>query len=162
MTALGKGLFQLAAAGLACGLILSLCGKGSRREVLRFGCACVTVVVLLTLLRGAELPWGSLEGYQAQLQLEIDRAQAENRQAVLEQTRLSLAEELERQGAAMGLHCKIEVRCAADREGRVTVEQVLITCLTENREALSRLKQTAAAQLGIGEEQVLILEEGVE
>ena len=54
MTAVALALLRLAGAGLICGGLLALGGTGSRREILRFGCACLMVILVLDLLRQAD------------------------------------------------------------------------------------------------------------
>lgn len=159
MTALAKGLAQLAAAGLACGLMLSLCGKGSRREVLRFGCACLMTVLLLAFLKRAELPWGDLAFYEDRLRLEVEQAQGEYRQALLVQTERDLARIVEEQAAALGLTCRAEVVCAADGQGRVTAQWAILTLGAGEAERSGALRQWTMSQLGLGEEQVIVEQE---
>lgn len=159
MTALSAGLVKLVAAGLVCGGLLTLSG-GAQKEILRFGCACLMVILLLSLLRQTDLPAFDTGWYESQVQSQVDDAQQEARRARLEQTELALEQELERQSTALGLNCTFTVTCAADDAGQVTVRQVKAGYLSGPREKLQELRQSIALQLGVSLEQITI-QEGV-
>jgi hypothetical protein len=150
-------LVKLVTAGLLCAALLTLNG-GGQKELLRLGCACLTVVVLLSVLRQTELPALDTQRYQAQVQPRVEEAQEQVRQAQLEQTAEQLAAELERQAAVLGLTCNAQVDCAADREGRVTVVQVMMTYHSGSRDQLESLRQSLCAQLAIAPGQIIIQE----
>ena len=152
-------LYQLAAAGLFCACLLSLGGRDGQKEILRFACACLMVVLLLNLLGKTSLPAGDLARFEGQVQGAVDDALRENREALLEQTALALGQEVERQAAALSLDCAAELACTADGEGRVTVHSVTILYRSGPREALETLRQTIAAQLALSEGQITIQEE---
>ena len=107
MTAVAWALIRLAGAGLICGGLLALGGAGSRREILRFGCACLMVILVLDLLRQADLPEAFPSRYEAHVREQVDAALEEGRRARLEETALALSRELERQAAAMELDCAV-------------------------------------------------------
>lgn len=151
-------LIKLVTVGLVCAALLTLSG-GAQKELLRFGCACLMVVVLLSVLRQTQLPALDTGWYEAQVQQQVEEAQAQVRQTQLDQTGQDLARELERQAAALGLTCTVEVTCTADDEGRVTVEQVTVDYRSGPRETLEQLRQQFCAQLGIATGQIIIQEE---
>lgn len=151
-------LVKLVTVGLVCTALLTLSG-GAQKELLRFGCACLMVVVLLSVLRQTELPALDTQWYEVQMQRQVEAAQEQVRQAQLDQTGQDLARELERQAAALGLTCTVEVVCTADREGRVTVAQVTVDYRSGPREMLEQLRQQFCAQLGIATGQIIIQEE---
>ena len=149
---------KLVCAGLVCAGILTLAG-GAQKELLRFGCACLMVVLLLSVLRQTQLPALDTGGYEEQVRQQVEEAQAQTRQAQLEQTQGQLAAELEKQAAGLGLTCTVEVTCTADDEGRVTVQQVRIGYHGGPREQLEPLRQQFCAQLGVTAGQIIIQEE---
>lgn len=159
MTGLIQSLLKLIAAGLLCGGILSLGGKGPLREILRFGCACLTVAVLLTVLRQGNLPTELLSGYKGQLQARVDQAQQENRQAILSQVRQSLTETLEQQAAVYSIDCSMDVQCSADHYGNVTVDGVEVRYRSGPRERLRELRQNISGQLLLPMESIIVKEE---
>lgn len=149
---------KLVCAGLACAGILTLAG-GAQKELLRFGCACLMVVLLLSVLRQTQLPALDTGWYEEQVRQQVEEAQKQTRQAQLEQTQGQLAAELEKQAAGLGLTCTVEVTCTADDEGRVTVQQVRIGYHGGPREQLEPLRQQFCAQLGVTAGQIIIQEE---
>ena len=159
MTGLTGALLRLVTAGVVCGILLSLGGKGPLREILRFGCACVAVMVLLTVLRQSQLPAAALSGYEGQLQARVEQAQRETRQAVLSQAGRAMEEELERQAAAYSLDCTITVHCMADRDGTVTVDRVEVHYGSGPRDRLQELRRAIAGQLALPEEHIIVKEE---
>ena len=149
---------KLVCAGLLCAGILTLAG-GAQKELLRFGCACLMVVLLLSILRQTQLPALDTGWYEEQVRQQVEAAQKQTRQAQLEQTQGQLAAELERQAAGLGLTCTVEVTCTADSQGRVTVQQVWIGYRSGPREQLEPLRQQVCAQLGVSPGQIIIQEE---
>ena len=149
---------KLVCAGLLCAGILTLAG-GAQKELLRFGCACLMVVLLLSILRQTQLPALDTGWYEEQVRQQVEAAQKQTRQAQLEQTQGQLAAELERQAAGLGLTCTVEVTCTADSQGRVTVQQVWIGYRSGPREQLEQLRQQVCAQLGVTAGQIIIQEE---
>lgn len=149
---------KLVCTGLVCAGILTLAG-GAQKELLRFGCACLMVVLLLSILRQTQLPALDTGWYEEQVRQQVEEAQKQTRQAQLEQTQGQLAAELEKQAAGLGLTCTVEVTCTADDEGRVTVQQVRIGYHGGPREQLEPLRQQFCAQLGVSPGQIIIQEE---
>ena len=149
---------KLVCAGLVCAGMLTLAG-GAQKELLRFGCACLMVVLLLSVLRQTQLPALDTGWYEEQVQQQVEEAQKQTRQAQLEQTQGQLAAELEKQAAGLGMTCTVEVTCTADDEGRVTVQQVRIGYHGGPREQLEPLRQQFCAQLGVTAGQIIIQEE---
>lgn len=149
---------KLVCAGLVCGGLLTLAG-GAQKELLRFGCACLMVVLLLSILRQTQLPALDTGWYEKQVRQQVEEAQKQTRQAQLEQTEGQLAAELEKQAAGLGLTCTAEVTCTADSQGRVTVQQVRIGYGSGPREKLEQLRQQVYIQLGVSPGQIIIQEE---
>ncbi len=159
MTALTNGLLKLITVGLLCGFALSLGGKGPQREILRFGFACLMLVVLLSLVRNTEVRWDALELGRNGLETAVEQTQRETRQDLLTRTEQGLGEELERRAAELSLNCQITVDCQADETGAVAVTQVSIIYQRGPREALAQLRQTASDLLEISQAQIIICEE---
>ena len=150
-------LMKLVTAGLVCAGLLTLAG-GVQKELLRFGCACLMVVVVLSVLRQTQLPVLDTQWFEEQVRQQVEEAQAQARQAQLEQTQRELAETLESQAAGLGLTCTVRVTCAVDREGRVTVRQVTVDYHSGPRENLEQLRQRFCAQLDTEPGQIIIQE----
>ena len=149
---------KLVCAGLLCAGILTLAG-GAQKELLRFGCACLMVVLLLSILRQTQLPALDTGWYEEQVRQQVEAEQKQTRQAQLEQTQGQLAAELERQAAGLGLTCTVEVTCTADSQGRVTVQQARVGYRSGPREQLEQLRQQFCAQLDVSPGQIIIQEE---
>ncbi len=153
------GLVKLAAAGLLCSGLLSLGGKGAGREILRFGCACLMIVLVMTMVRGADLSLTGLEGYKTQIQDSVQKTHEENRLALLRQTEQDLARELERQAESLSLNCRAAVLCRVDQKDVVWVEQVTVFYHAGPRESLGELRQRIVSLLAVPEGQIIIREE---
>lgn len=151
-------LLRLVAAGLICSGLLSLSGGGPQREILRFGCACLTVIVLMSALEKVELPSGRLAAYEDRIQQRVETARQESREALLAQIVRELEQEVERQLTEVGLRGSCQVTCTAEEGGQLTVTGVRITCQEGAEAAWEELRQTLAARLGISA-QAVILEE---
>lgn len=149
---------KLVTAGLLCAGMLTL-ADGAQKELLRFGCACLMVVVLLSILRQTQLPALDTGWYEEQVRQQVEEVQKQTRQAQLEQTQEQLAAELERQAAGLGLTCTVEVTCTADSQGRVTVQQARVGYRSGPREQLEPLRQQFCAQFGVSPGQIIIQEE---
>lgn len=148
---------KLAAAGLICGALLNLTG-GAQKELMRFGCACLMVIVLLSVLRQAKLPLLDTGWYEQQVRQQVEEAQEELRQAQLAQTAGDLAKALERQATTLGLECRIAVECTCDVAGQVDVSHVTVHYYSGPREALDRLRHSFCTQLAIPLERIMIQE----
>lgn len=159
MSTLTNGLLKLIVTGLVCGGLLSLGGRGPLRELLRFGCACLSVVLLLTMLRQAPASFSLQAGYEAQLQNRVEQAQHELKQTLLKQTEQGLASEIERQAKLYLLDCAVSVSCHADINGQVLVDEIAIQYRRGPREKLWELRQTIAAQLAVPTEKIIVSEE---
>jgi len=149
---------KLVCAGLVCAGLLTLAG-GAQKELLRFGCACLMVVVLLSLLGQARLPALDTGWYEEQMRQQVAQAQAQARQTQLEQVQAALAKELERQAQMQGIACTVRVVCSADAAGSVTVDRVEMDYHSGPREHLPGLREHVCAQLGIATGQMIIQEE---
>ena len=61
---------KLVCAGLLCAGMLTLAG-GAQKELLRFGCACLMVVLLLSVLRQTQLPALDTGWYEEQVRQQV-------------------------------------------------------------------------------------------
>ncbi len=159
MTALTSGLVRLVGAGLICGFLLSLGGKGPGREILRFACAALMVILLLTTLQNTKLVLPDLSLYEAELESQVQDAQQAQRRELLVQTQLQLAEEVRLQAWALSLDCTAQVACRVDDRDVVRVEQVTVLYRSGPQEALSALRQTLCQLLAVPAEQIIIRED---
>lgn len=151
-------LMKLVAAGMVCAALMTLCA-GAQKELLRFGCACVMTVVLLSVVRQTPLPQLDTGVYRQQVQRQVETAQSQLRQAQLGQTEQDLAERLEEQADTWGLSCAVTVDCTADPNGAVTVRSVTVGYRSGPREKLESFRQSLCAQLALPMEQIVIQEE---
>ena len=150
---------QLAAAGLICGMLLTLGGSGGQKELLRLGCACLLVVLLLSEVRGME--WTDFDQHapESDLQSQVDECLKQAREVLLQETESALGRELERQAAAQGISCTIQVRCKADEEGVVAVETVTVSYQSGKRDCLPALRDSFAMQLATDPRCIIIQED---
>ena len=153
-----SALVQLAAAGLICGMMLTLC-SGSQKELLRLGCACLLVILIFSKVRDVDLMDFGLRAYENSLQGQVDERLALEREALLQETEKGLDRELERQAAAQGITCSIQVCCRANETGIVTVEAVTVSYRSGVREHLSALRDSFAVQLGVDPASIIIQED---
>lgn len=150
-------LLRLTAAGALCGALLSLGGSGARKEILRFCCACVMLILVLTTLQGQTLPELPFSAYEAELDQTVEQARQETMTELLHQTQQGLAQEVVRMAAACGISCEAHVTCAL-QEGQVTVTQVELLLPELAPAGLQQLMEELLLQLGITREQIVIRE----
>lgn len=150
-------LLRLTAAGALCGALLSLGGSGARKEILRFCCACVMLILVLTALQGQTLPELPFSAYEAELDQMVEQARQETMTELLHQTQQGLAQEVVRMAAARGISCEAHVTCAL-QEGQVTVTQVELLLPELAPAGLQQLMEELPLQLGITREQIVIRE----
>ncbi len=153
-----NGMLKLIAAGLVCGGLLSMSAKGPQREILRFGCACLIMILLISVLRSLDLTSFDLPLSQSELETTVEQTQEQNRTAILRETEGALKAEAERQATVLGLDCTAQVVCAVDTAGVVAVTQVIYTYHSGQREALTVLEQMTIAVFGVPGEQIIIRE----
>lgn len=158
MKTLIHSLLRLTAAGALCGALLSLGGSGARKEILRFCCACVMLILVLTALQGQTLPELPFSAYEAELDQTVEQARQETMTELLHQTQQGLAQEVVRMAAARGISCEAHVTCAL-QEGQVTVTQVELLLPELAPAGLQQLMEELPLQLGITREQIMIREE---
>ena len=158
MSLLFDGLHRILGLGLVCGALLTLGGSG-QKEILRLGCACLTVVVLLSMLQRTPIPAFDLNCYENIAQQRVDETQTELRRAALRETEAQLEQRLADLAADMELQCRFSVMCSADSEGDVTVRQVECIYQSGPREGLSALRTMICSQLEITQQQLIIREE---
>ena len=151
-------LLRLTAAGALCGALLSLGGSGARKEILRFCCACVMLILVLTALQGQTLPELPFSAYEAELDQTVEQARQETMTELLHQTQQGLAQEVVRMAAARGISCEAHVTCAL-QEGQVTVTQMELLLPELAPAGLQQLMEELPLQLGITREQIVIREE---
>lgn len=157
MKALVHVLLRLTAAGALCGALLSLGGSGARKEILRFCCVCVMLILVLTALQGQTLPELPFSAYEAELDQTVEQARQETMTELLHQTQQGLAQEVVRMAAARGISCEAHVTCAL-QEGQVTVTQVELLLPELAPAGLQQLMEELPLQLGITREQIVIRE----
>lgn len=157
MKTLIHSLLRLTAAGALCGALLSLGGSGARKEILRFCCACVMLILVLTALQGQTLPELPFSAYEAELDQTVEQARQETMTELLHQTQQGLAQEVVRMAAARGISCEAHVTCAL-QEGQVTVTQVELLLPELAPAGLQQLMEELPLQLGITREQIVIRE----
>lgn len=150
-------LLRLTAAGALCGALLSLGGSGAKKEILRFCCACVMLILVLTTLQGQTLPELPFSAYEAELDQTVEQARQETMTELLHQTQQGLAQEVVRMAAACGISCEAHVTCAL-QEGQVTVTQVELLLPELAPAGLQQLMEELPLQLGITREQIVIRE----
>lgn len=158
MSGLLTALYRLTAMGLVCGAVLTLGGSGGLREILRLGCACAMTVVLLSVLQSTRPDLPDFSRYEEVVQRQVENAQADQRDALLEQTEGELAALLEMKAAELQLDCTVLVTCSVDPSDSVSVRQVEVRYHSGPREHLTALRETVCAQLAVSEEQILIRE----
>lgn len=157
MKTLIHSLLRLTAAGVLCGALLSLGGSGAKKEILRFCCACVMLILVLTTLQGQTLPELPFSAYEAELDQTVEQARQETMTELLHQTQQGLAQEVVRMAAAHGIACEAHVTCTR-REGQVTVVQVELLLPELAPAGLQQLMEELPLQLGITREQIVIRE----
>ncbi len=157
MKTLIHSLLRLTAAGALCGALLSLGGSGAKKEILRFCCACVMLILVLTTLQGQTLPELPFSAYEAELDQTVEQARQETMRELLHQTQQGLAQEVVRMAAARGISCEAHVTCAL-QEGQVTVTQVELLLPELAPAGLQQLMEELPLQLGITREQIVIRE----
>lgn len=157
MKTLIHSLLRLTAAGALCGALLSLGGSGAKKEILRFCCACVMLILVLTTLQGQTLPELPFSAYEAELDQTVEQARQETMTELLHQTQQGLAQEVVRMAAARGISCEAHVTCAL-QEGQVTVTQVELLLPELAPAGLQQLMEELPLQLGITREQIVIRE----
>ena len=150
-------LLRLTAAGALCGALLSLGGSGARKEILRFCCACVMLILVLTALQGQTLPELPFSAYEAELDQTVEQARQETMTELLHQTQQGLAQEVVRMAAARGISCEAHVTCTL-QEGQVTVTQMELLLPELAPAGLQQLMEELPLQLGITREQIVIRE----
>ena len=150
-------LLRLTAAGALCGALLSLGGSGARKEILRFCCACVMLILVLTALQGQTLPELPFSAYEAELDQTVEQARQETMTELLHQTQQGLAQEVVRMAAARGISCEAHVTCAL-QEGQVTVTQMELLLPELAPAGLQQMMEELPLQLGITREQIVIRE----
>lgn len=150
-------LLRLTAAGALCGALLSLGGSGAKKEILRFCCACVMLILVLTALQGQTLPELPFSAYEAELGQTVEQARQETMTELLHQTQQGLAQEVVRMAVARGISCEAHVTCAL-QEGQVMVTQVELLLPELAPAGLQQLMEELPLQLGITREQIVIRE----
>ena len=157
MSVLLGALYKITAMGLVCGALLALCG--GQKEILRLGCACAMVVLLLSIVQNTPLPLPDLSRYEGAVQQQVEDAQAKNRTILLEQTQAQLELWLAQQAADLQLKGSFTVNCDADANGNVTVRWVEGIYRGGPRENLVSLREMIRTQLSVTDGQILIREE---
>lgn len=157
MTALREALIRLTSAGVICGVLLSLAGKKAQKEVLRFGCACFMVILLMTILRNMEWPAHSLAQYQSRVEQVCEDAETKARAQLLTETESRLAEWIRVQGEALGLRCQGTVVCRAEN-GYVFVEWAEITFFGGESGARQSLVEAVSEQMAVDSSHIAVRE----
>lgn len=157
MSGLMAGLTKLVAAGLICGGLLSL-AAGAQKEILRFGCSCLLVILLMTFLKTGVLSLPSGAWYQNEAWQQVEDAAKETRAKLLKQICSDLEHEVERQAQSRDLSCSTRVICTVDGHGVVSVVQVQVDYHSGPREELTELRRWIADELSVAEAEIVIQE----
>lgn len=158
MSAVFDSLRRLTALGLVCGGLMAVGGIGGQKEILRLGCACLTVVVLFTTLQRMPVPTFDMSRYEEQARQRVEVAQEEAIYAILRQTEADMEQYLEGLAADMDLSCRFSVTCFVDAKSRVTVQRAEVVYQSGSRERLNELRDTICAQLAITDQQLTVRE----
>ena len=147
-------LLRLTAGGLICGLALALGGRDGKRELLRFACACVMAILLITGVRGLswELPENAWEN--AQLEDLAAQAQAERLDRELEAVAQALSRDAEEQAALLGLDCTARVTCGRAEDGQASITGAHLTLRGGDETARARLGEALALRYGLPPETI--------
>ena len=157
MSGLVAGLTKLVAAGLICGGLLSL-AAGAQKEILRFGCSCLLVILLMTFLKTGVLSLPNSAWYQNEARQQVEDASKETREKLLKQICSDLEHEIERQAKSRDLSCTARVVCTADGQGVVSVASVEVGYHSGPREELNKLRLWIVDQLSVAEREIVIQE----
>lgn len=157
MSILLGALYKITAMSLVCGAMLALCG--GQKEILRLGCACVTVILLLSIVQNTSVPLPDLSRYEGAVQQQVEDAQTKSRTALLEQTQAELELWLAQRASDQQLKCSFTVTCDADANGNVAVKQVEGIYHCGPRENLVTLRELIRSHLSVTDGQILIREE---
>lgn len=159
MTVLREALLRMTAVGLICSALMALAGRTPAREILRFGCACLTVILLVGIAGRVDLRSFSLEGEGEDISSTIDLAQSRARTMQLERAQQALEEYITAEAAKKGIACRARVICE-EENGQVRVRSAEIVYSSGSSLAgLPALQGELAAALGLEMQNITVREE---
>lgn len=158
MSGLREALLRMTAAGLICSAMMALAGKTPSREILRFGCACLTVILLAGVAGKADLSGLSLTEGREELSFALEEAQRHSREAQLEKARTALEDYIVSEAEKKGVECRARVTCAVE-EGTVRVVSAEIVRTGGGTAGLPALQEELALALGVPRERITVREE---
>ncbi len=153
-------LVKLVGSGLVCGGLLSLSGKGAQREIMRFGCACIMIVLLLSRLHPGEISLPGLCDTERDIEQKIAQEQEEYRYRLADEVRQSIEDEIVKQAKALSISCKAKLHYRIDDTGSFSIDSVVIEYTGGPRDRLSELTASVRRLMNVTEEQIEIREEG--
>lgn len=159
MSGLREILLRLTAAGLICSALMALAGRAPGKEILRFGCACLTVILLIGAAGRIDLSAGGPARWKRELEAPLEEARQRSMDLQLRQAEAALEDFIAREGEARGIPCRGRVVCEA-REGVVTVREARILWQGGSPAGLPALQEAVAQALGIPREKVTVKEAG--
>ena len=124
MSAATGYLLRICVGGICCACAITLSGEGAKREITRFCCACIMLILCFSCIKQIDL--GTFDrSYGSQVQDQVDQALADSAEAQRLQVDASLEQQIENQARTLGVVCTAEVQSALDG-GVYTVTRVTL------------------------------------
>ena len=150
MSGIREYLLRLCIGGICCTAALQLSGAGAKREITRFACTCIMLLLCLSGIK--EIDFTGFDVIDKQdLQSVVDSSLRDQAESQLRQVDASLAGYIQEQASALGCACRVEIQSEAV-EGEYQLQ--MITVITEDGAAHPALQSWMVAALNIRETQI--------
>ncbi len=124
MNGMTEYLLRLCVGGICCAVAVTLSGTGTKREITRFTCTCIMVLLCFSGIKQidfADLPIQD----NHELQDVVDDAVQDRLEMQKKETDLALAQYIQQQALAMGCTCQVRVESILE-DGEYQIDMITI------------------------------------
>lgn len=151
MSAMTEYLLRICVGGICCAAAVSLSGGGAKREITRFCCTCILLILCFSGIKQIDFTQITIEA-QTELQEQVNTALSASEEEQRIQIDERLQDQIKAQAETLGIGCTAEIKSEI-KEGRYVILQiVLLGTGTQNTQPLCAW---ITAQLGVPPEQII-------
>lgn len=144
--------------GILCSMALILAGDGPRREVVRFSCACLMIVLLLTPLKNCSFSNISLPIQDNTVELAVEQALQQANNYQYSAVSGTICDYIRQQAEQLGMTCDVRLNYDVDDENVFHIRTVTVSYDPSQQAILSQLQEKIIQDCGVAAQQICWIE----
>lgn len=149
MSELAVYILRICVGGICCSVAMTLAGTGAKREITRFACTCVMLLLCFSGIK--EIRFQDLEPLKPSLQGTVDEVIQDQLQVQQAETDTALAQYIQSQASTMGCNCQVKVQSVLEEQA---YQIQMITIMTEGGTANQTVQSWLVSAFKLKETQI--------